>query len=309
MEFRFDVPCDWRFPESSRPRDVYWCSTCDFGQVWPRPQPEEIDGFYPDGYYTHSETSDGRDTRSWISRLRQHVAWRTSQEQADSPAYLNSFLSDSLPPSVCDLGCGNGLALAPFRQAGFEVVGVEPDEQARLVAATQLDELLSGTAEYAAAVLQGRQFSCVRLCHSLEHCLDPARAIEQAVALVAPGGVLMLETPNCAARGFAKQEGCWPWTDIPRHLNFFTEKSLRQACEIAELAVEDCDYRGFGRQMSDEWLAEEIKIDSILHPGRPAARARSRAWGTLLASVFSSRARKYDSVYVVARKLATHATC
>jgi hypothetical protein len=101
MEFRFDVPCDWRFPESSRARDVYWCSTCDFGQVWPRPQPEEIDGFYPNGYYTHSETGetgDGKDTRSWVSRLRQHVAWRTSYEQADTPAYLSSFLSDSLPP-------------------------------------------------------------------------------------------------------------------------------------------------------------------------------------------------------------------
>lgn len=308
MEFRFSVSCDWRIPESSEPREVHWCETCEYGQVWPRPDPDEIRDFYPDGYYTHSESDDRTQAPSWMSRLRQHLAWRTSREQADSPGFLRSFLSESPSLSICDLGCGNGSALVPFRQAGFEVVGVEPDEQARMIATNLLDELHAGTAETATAVLPGRRFSCVRLCHSLEHCHDPSRAIDQALALLAPGGVLMLETPNCAARGFAQQEGCWPWTDIPRHLNFFSEKSLRKACDVAGLEVEVCDFRGFGRQMSDDWLAEEAKIDSILRPEGPAAPVRARAWRSLLAGVFAPRAHKYDSVYLIARSAAPQAT-
>ncbi len=304
MEFRFRVRCDWRSPKSSEPREVYWCATCEFGQVWPRPEPDEIRGFYPDGYYTHAETDERRQAPGWMSRLRQHLAWRISREQADTPEYLRSFLNDDLPLSLCDLGCGNGSALVPFRHAGFEVVGVEPDHQARIVAADLLDELHAGTAENATTALPNRRFSCVRLCHSLELCLDPARAIDQAFALLAPGGVLILETPNCAARGFMKQAGCWPWTDIPRHLNFFTEKSLRKASDVAGLNVEVCDFRGFGRQLSEEWLAEEAKIDSILRPEGPTANVQARAWRTLLASAVSRRARKYDSVYLIARSVA-----
>lgn len=118
----------------------------------------------------------------------------------------------------------------------------------------------------------------------------------------------MLETPNCAARGFAQQEGCWPWTDIPRHLNFFTEKSLRKACQVDGLEIEACDFRGFGRQMSDDWLEEEARIDAVLRPDGPPARVRARAWLNLLASAFAPRARKYDSVYLIARLPALQAT-
>jgi hypothetical protein len=56
--------------------------------------------------------------------------------------------------------------------------------------------------------------------------------------------------------------------------------------------------------LSDEWLAEEAKIDSILRPEGPTANVQARAWRTLLASAVSRRARKYDSVYLIARSVA-----
>ena len=301
---RFSVRADWRLPESTPPREVYWCDACDAGSVFPLPQPEEVPSFYPEGYYTHADGLAANEAASLESKLRQHLAWRLNREVADTPELLRCFLPELDAIEICDLGCGNGLALRPFREAGVRVVGVEPDDRARAVAARELDEVHAGTAESLPEALNGRQFSCVRLFHSLEHCVDPARALDRAVELIAPGGVLVLEVPNCASRGFRTQLGSWPWTDLPRHLHFLTETALRRACAARGLEVEALNYRGFARQFTDGWLADERRMHAALHPEDKPVPVKRRAWAFLLAGAFLPRPAKYDSVYLIARRAA-----
>ena len=302
MRPRFSVRCDWRLPEPAEPWTVHWCGACHYGAVRPSPEPEEVAGFYPEDYYTHEVDHAANQARSFGSRLRQHLAWRTSHEAGDTPAFLRGFLPEATHIRVLDLGCGNGVALAPFRAAGMEVIGVEPDDRARAVVAAQLDAVYPGTAEAPPDSLEEASFDCVRVCHALEHCVDPGRALDRAIRFLRPGGVLMLETPNSDALGFEQQLGAWPWTDIPRHLHFFSARSLQRACEQRGLTVETCDYRGFGRQLTDGWLAAEQRIHAVLHPDAAPPRVGVRAWRLLLRSFFASRARKYDSVYLIARR-------
>ena len=302
---RFSVRADWRQPDTTPPREVYWCDACDAGSVHPLPAAEEVPSFYPDGYYTHAGGLADNEAASFESKLRQHLAWRLNREVADTPALLRSFLPEVDRIGICDLGCGNGLALRPFREAGMHVVGVEPDDRARAVAKEELDEVYAGTAESLPDALQGRQFSCVRLFHSLEHCVDPLRALDQVATLIAPDGVLVLEVPNCASRGFRKQAGSWPWSDLPRHLHFLTETVLRRACEQRGWSIEALDYRGFARQFTDGWLADEQRMHAALHPADKPVAVKRRAWGFLLAGAYLSRPAKYDSVYLIARRPAS----
>lgn len=299
---RFEVPGDWAFPDRDQAFAVRWCAACAYGWVTPRPQLEDVAAAYPDGYYTHAKTHTPQPPTGFWSRLRQHLAWRWNREQADDADFLLSWLAAGAQPTLCDLGCGNGQALQPYCAAGMRVVGVEPDERARAVASGVLSEVFAGTAEQIPAALKGRPFDAVRLCHVLEHCLDPVQAVREAVSLLKPGGVLFLETPNSEARGFVQQQAAWPWTDIPRHLNFFTAASLRQACEAHGLQVEAVDYRGFARQVSEHWLDLERAIAQRLRPGSAAPRVVTRAWGLVLGAPFRSRARNYDSVWLVARR-------
>lgn len=299
---RFSVPGDWRQPDAARAWDVYWCAHCDAGSVWPLPAPAEIPGFYPQEYYTHAGWQAENEATSWESRMRQHLAWRLNRETADTPAFLQALLPQSGALSICDLGCGNGLALRPFREAGMHVVGIEPDDCARELAAQHLDEVYAGTAEDLPNALDRSQFDCVRICHVLEHCLEPTLALEHAIQLVRPGGILVMEVPNCGSLGFQCQLGSWPWTDIPRHLHFFTAAALRSACEQRGLQIECLDFRGFARQLTDGWLADEQQIHAALYPEAGPIPVRRRAWGLLLRGLFASRESKYDSVYVVARR-------
>lgn len=301
LQLRFEIPGDWCREEDSSTRQLLWCASCRYGQVAPLPLLEATIESYPDGYYTHGSATPEHGALSLASRLRQHLAWRISHEVDDTPQWIAGFLPQLHGASMLDVGCGNGLPLLPFRAAGMNVTGVEPDKRAREVAAEHLDVVLPGLAEKLPSELQAAKFDCVRLCHVLEHCVDPAAALDAAIGALRPGGLLILETPNSEARGFDWQGPAWPWTDIPRHLHFFSATALRRAVEARGLRVEQVDYRGFGRQFTDHWLAREEQIHAALFPNRRQPRVVLRAWRLLLASLLAPRRRKYDSVFVVAR--------
>jgi len=125
--------------------------------------------------------------------------------------------------------------------------------------------------------------------HVLEHCLDVHAAVSNAKSILKEGGVFVIETPNCQALGFRTYQGEWPWSDIPRHLNFFTPDSLSSLLKQHGFRVYDVKYRGFCRQFTNAWPQEEEKIWSVFsqyakNMTRP--HFRSRAWKLLFRSMF-----------------------
>lgn len=57
---------------------IYRCASCSYGALMPRSDPIEIGSFYDLGdYYTYGKShfaTAGR--RSFLDRLREHLAWR-----------------------------------------------------------------------------------------------------------------------------------------------------------------------------------------------------------------------------------------
>lgn len=269
-----DKPMAPRFSHSGF--NLFWCSSCEFGRLEGDFTPEQVAGFYPTDYYTHGTTAPLTSRASIVERTLVHLAWRTDGGLAFDP-------SETSGKSVCDLGCGNGGNLRKFKAAGYKTVGVEPDERA-LAAAQDAGVIVPGTAED--LPIKG-SFDVVLMSHVLEHCIDPVRAASNAASLLAEGGTLIIEVPNNAALGFNWFEGRWPWTDIPRHLSFFSEASLRVLFSKLGLQVTRTFYVGYTRQFAPVW---RDKIDS----------PRS-GWPLLAATSLATDAKKYDSVRVHVR--------
>lgn len=127
----------------------------------------------------------------------------------------------------------------------------------------------------------------VLMSHVLEHCIDPIGSVKNAAKLLSDEGTLVVEVPNNAALGFDWFEGKWPWTDIPRHLSFFTDRSLDRVLGNAGLTITETLYTGYARQFLP-WWREQI------------GDARS-GWPLLLTSAALSPRRKYDSIRIHAR--------
>ncbi len=307
MNLRFTVPCDYRKPVEHENYKVYWCNTCDYGSIWERPQVRDIEKFYElDDYYTHA-TGNSLGKKDWLSfadRIRVHISWRLDNGEDLDAREIGGYLR-SAPLTICEIGCGNGNNLGNFRAAGFNVVGIEPDKSARKVARKTIETIYEGTAESLPEEVKGRKFDVILMSHVLEHCLDINKALLNVKDILREGGLLILEVPNCRSLGFELYQEAWPWTDIPRHLNFFTPDSLRFVCKKHGFSISSTKYTGFCRQFSNSWLKTEEEIWRVFN-GKSAINRlpnfKNRSWKLLFRSLFVPKERKYDSVRILAVK-------
>ena len=300
------VPADWRRIHASELYQLSWCERCQFGQLAPRPNQEMIAKFYHiEDYYTHSADGQGQATSTnLLARLRKHLAWRVDRGLHLTAEWFTAYMGkQSL--RVCELGCGSGALLEKLSSLGHDVVGVEPDPAARRVAVERGLRVLEGTAE-SMLPFATEAFDVVIMSHVLEHCRDPIQAVRNASSLLIQGGMLVIETPNNAAIGLQKAGVTWYWLDVPRHLNFFTTRSLRLICESQGLKSQDIEFCGYTRQFSEDWIDAEQKIreqfKSVIPKcdQLPKPNSHWQAWVLLLDTIFARPEAKYDSVRLVA---------
>ena len=290
------VAKDYRRASELKAWEVAWCDQCGYGRVSDEVTPEEVSTFYQTEYYTHTVGGLTAAATSLMDRVRIHLAWRFDHGTDLSAEELTA------PGKLCDIGCGNGVNLRKFKDAGFQVVGVEPDEAARKVA-SEVADVHAGTGESLPEVLQN-DFDYVLLSHVLEHTISPSVALANARSLLKDDGVLIIEVPNNEALGFKLFAQFWPWTDVPRHIHYFTRSSLRKLVEAEGFRISETRYVGYTRQFRNEWIADQQKIWSQIGDAtKPRPNFRHQAWWLLLNSLFASNERKYDSIRIHAIKV------
>jgi SAM-dependent methyltransferase len=159
---------------------------------------------------------------------------------------------------------------------------------------------LRGSAENLPKELAPCSFDGVVFSHVLEHLVDPVAAVRSAAKLLKPGGVLFCEVPNNESRTAQVSGLSWEHLDIPRHINFFTEKSLLELGRRAGLKAVRTYFTGYCRLFDDSYIATEQRIHDNLPPPQWSTRnSEFQAW-RLLASTAAAHVReKYDSVGVV----------
>ena len=99
---------------------------------------------------------------------------------------------------VLDMGCGAGLLCEPLARLGGVVSGL--DAAAENIAAASAHAAQSGLEiDYRTGgveALAGETFDLVTSLEVIEHVTDPAVFVAGLAAAVAPGGLLVLSTPN-----------------------------------------------------------------------------------------------------------------
>ncbi|MDH7974337.1 bifunctional 2-polyprenyl-6-hydroxyphenol methylase/3-demethylubiquinol 3-O-methyltransferase UbiG [Sphingomonas sp. AR_OL41] len=138
-----------------------------------------------------------------------------------------------------DVGCGAGLLCEPLARLGAAVTGI--DAAAENIAAARTHAALSGLAiDYRSGgieALAGETFDLVTSLEVIEHVATPAAFVAGLAAALAPGGLLILSTPNRTALSRLALITIGEGTGrIPRGTHDW-EKFLRPA-ELTEL-IED----------------------------------------------------------------------
>ena len=298
------IPCDWRRPAVRQGHDILWDKARGFGQVWPRPAPYEVPGFYalPD-YYTHGEADPASTRPGLVQRLLTRLSWMADKGIEADAAWWARALGPS-PRRVLEIGCGHGANLALLASMGHQVTGLEPDPQARRAARQRGLGVHDGTAEALPLALARRNdaaegYDAVIFLHVLEHCLDPAEAMRNAVSLLRPGGKIIAEVPNNDCLGARHFGPFWFWLDVPRHLNFFTRQSLTDLFRASGLRILDRCWHGYCRQFAPEWQQAHRRIAHSFGRRNERRVLMASYWAYLARSFAARPERKYDSLRLI----------
>jgi 2-polyprenyl-6-hydroxyphenyl methylase/3-demethylubiquinone-9 3-methyltransferase len=97
-----------------------------------------------------------------------------------------------------DVGCGAGLVAEPLARMGATVTAIDAATPSIAVARAHAAEM-GLTIDYRACgveMLAGETFDLVTALEVVEHVTDPALFVHALVSRLAPGGLLILSTPN-----------------------------------------------------------------------------------------------------------------
>jgi 2-polyprenyl-3-methyl-5-hydroxy-6-metoxy-1,4-benzoquinol methylase len=138
--------------------------------------------------------------------------------------------------TLLEIGAGGGLLIAEAGRLGLEATGVEPSKS--LVAAAKRThdvDLVQGI--YPHPRLTGRQFDLVYLVDVIEHVGDPVQLLTDAARALAPGGIMLVVTPDVSSVAARLLGHRW-WHFRLAHVGYFNDHSMRLAAEHAGLTVQ-----------------------------------------------------------------------
>lgn len=170
-----------------------------------------------------------------------------------------------------DVGCGAGLLCEPLARLGASVTGV--DAAPENIGAARAHAAASGLAiDYRAGEFErevaGRTFDLVTSMEVIEHVADPAAFVRGLAAALAPGGLMILSTPNRTPMSrlamITLGEGLGM---IPRgthdHDKFLTPDDLAGLLDAAGMTVSDITGLGFS-PAAEFHLTEDTSLNYLL---------------------------------------------
>jgi SAM-dependent methyltransferase len=129
--------------------------------------------------------------------------------------------------SILDSGCGSGLYVQYLREKGYgNTVGWDPYLK-----------------EYADTGQLSRQYDVVTSHDVIEHVESPAQYLRELVALVKPGGVLVLGTPNADRISTDPSKRQAIEFSQPYHRHILSEQALRALARDHQLETVETSHR------------------------------------------------------------------
>ena len=256
-----EVPCLFCgvHEEKVRFRDgafrVVECRRCGLVYVNPRLPPERLHQMYQEEYWASDRAKD----------------FGYTQYLAEGPLMMETYRLRSRllrrhapkPGRVLDIGCAAGFFLAVMAEQGWHTTGLEISAPMVRYAREQLRLPDIRQGDLLSVPIEPGSYDLVTLWDVVEHLEQPGEHLRRAVAALAPGGLLVLETQNVAS-GFARLLGRkWQHYKHEEHLYHFDPRSLARLLDGAGLKQVASTPRYGGKYVSMDFLVERV---GRIHP-------------------------------------------
>jgi 2-polyprenyl-3-methyl-5-hydroxy-6-metoxy-1,4-benzoquinol methylase len=229
----------------SEPWTYRKCCNSDCGLVWLDPAPLETELWKAyTSYHTHTRTRQNKLSKALSSLLNRLVRlllfpiWLISGLLRDTRQMRLMMLGNNPAGKLLDIGCGGGRYLHRMQRRGWEVEGIDFDEQATQ-RVTERYGIKTYTGDLLAAGLPEASFDAITMSHTIEHLVDPATTLRECLRLLRPGGKLIVVTPNVDSSAAALFGPFWRGWEPPRHLQLFSTSTLERFLSQAGFGLQD----------------------------------------------------------------------
>jgi 2-polyprenyl-3-methyl-5-hydroxy-6-metoxy-1,4-benzoquinol methylase len=249
------------------------------------PQPVDMAAFYKGGYQP-------------IPKDLTHLRAMSKREIYRMKPILNYKKGGRL----LEIGPWIGIFSCNAKDAGFDVTAIEMNAQCVDFLNNVVGVKAIQSSDPAAAMdAMNKKFDVIALWHCLEHLPKPWFVVERAVQRLAPGGILLIAVPNIESYDFSVLKAEWLHLDAPRHLFFYTSRSLERLCranglETLELTTSDRLSKGLSRQVWCQRAVSRVPIKYVRRIFGEAlyqiAKWKSNGNGSGLTAIFTSSEKK-----------------
>lgn len=196
--------------------NVVECTNCGLGFVNPRPTRSEIARYYPSSFY------------DYFDHERDYHWHRYAAEAKFLPEIASN--NERL---LLDLGCANGDFPRFMQKRGWKVEGVEVSESSK-----RITDFKVYKQEFKEIAAYEPRYDAITAWAVLEHVHDPMSYFEKAAQVLKPGGFFIFLVTNFKSLS----SRCLFLEDVPRHLYFFTEGTVRKYLGVSGFDLIKGDY-------------------------------------------------------------------
>lgn len=208
-----------------------------FFEIDPKPSKEFLAAFYAEKYFQN----DAGNYRAEYSK--EELGYFKNRDVQKKIILEETFNLSA--KRILDIGCGEGFTLKNFQEFGWEVIGIDfSNFGIRNKNPELLPHFIEGDLLENMTILTSKdeKFDVIITNNLLEHVIDPSETMDKATALLAEGGVIVIQVPNdfSAYQQFLLENEYIEhpfWIAYPDHLNYFTCESLNAFLETKDL---DC---------------------------------------------------------------------
>lgn len=192
------------------------CQQCQFVATQDFPSEDTIGRYYHVAeYVSHSDTQKGL-----INKLY-HIA-RGFALKSKSKIVFKS--SQKTTGTLLDIGCGTGYFANKMQELGWQVEGIEKDDETRKFAANKFN--IKTFRDNHLFDLEKQSKDVITLWHVLEHIENLNDTMQQLSSILKDDGTLIIALPNRVSADCKHYKNYWAAFDVPRHLWHFSPKDF-----------------------------------------------------------------------------------
>lgn len=189
----------------------------------PQPALEKLGAYYEsEDYISHTDAK-----RSLFEKI---YHWVKSYSLKKKVGIINSYQPHK--GQLLDIGAGTGDFLVTAKAAGWQVTGIEPNENAKKLAISK-----GVSFENSVESIENQQFDVITMWHVLEHVPDVEKQIKELKRLLTPTGTLIIAVPNYKSFDAQHYGAFWAAYDVPRHLWHFSKTSIEKLVSREKMRV------------------------------------------------------------------------